>query len=83
MTLIESLACGTPVLAPRVGGAPEIIVPGINGELVAPEDVGELAFGIERLAETAKLIRGDAIISSVRKIDVGGYKGAIEAALAW
>ncbi len=34
MVLIESMACGTPVLAHSVGGVPEIVVEGKNGLLV-------------------------------------------------
>lgn len=34
MAALESLACGTPVIASHVGGNPEIITPGINGMLV-------------------------------------------------
>ncbi len=39
--LMESLACGTPVLASRVGGAPEILSEPCLGRLVAPGDVDE------------------------------------------
>ena len=34
MTLIESLACGTPVLTTKVGGAEEVIVNGKNGYFI-------------------------------------------------
>lgn len=46
--LMESLACGTPVLASRVGGAPEIVSEPRLGRLVAPGDAGEWS---EALAE--------------------------------
>jgi len=41
--VLECLACGTPVVATRVGGAPDMIQPGENGELVAPKDPDQLA----------------------------------------
>lgn len=38
----ESMACGTPVLASRVGGVAELVVEGISGWMVEPGDWGEL-----------------------------------------
>ena len=45
--LLESIACGTPFVASRVGGIPEIASPGID-RLVAPGDPLELADAIEQ-----------------------------------
>lgn len=42
----ESLACGTPVVASRVGGVPEIIDSGKIGLLSNPRDAGDLAKNI-------------------------------------
>jgi glycosyltransferase involved in cell wall biosynthesis len=50
--VLESLACGTPVVASRVSGVPEIIVSSDLGVLVEP-DVDAIARGLER-AFTAK-----------------------------
>jgi glycosyltransferase involved in cell wall biosynthesis len=44
---IESLACGTPVLARRVGGLPEIIREGVDGFF--GDDVAALAFFADRV----------------------------------
>jgi glycosyltransferase involved in cell wall biosynthesis len=33
LVMIEALACGTPVIAPPMGAAPEIVEPGVNGSL--------------------------------------------------
>lgn len=46
-TIGESLAHGTPVIATRVGGIPEMIRDGENGWLVPPGDVRALADAIE------------------------------------
>jgi glycosyltransferase involved in cell wall biosynthesis len=44
LAAIEALACGTPVLARRVGGLPEIIRDGVDGFF--GDDVTELAFHV-------------------------------------
>jgi glycosyltransferase involved in cell wall biosynthesis len=41
--VVESLAAGVPVVATAVDGTPEVVRPGINGELVAPADPTALA----------------------------------------
>jgi glycosyltransferase involved in cell wall biosynthesis len=45
-TALEALACGTPVVAFRVGGLPEIVEHEVSGFLAEPFDVRELAGGI-------------------------------------
>ena len=48
---LESLACGTPVVAFAVGGLPESVRPGITGRLVPPRDAGALGAAIRELLE--------------------------------
>jgi glycosyltransferase involved in cell wall biosynthesis len=48
LAVIEAMASGTPVIASRIGGLPEVIEHGETGFLVEPGDVGELR---ERLIE--------------------------------
>jgi glycosyltransferase involved in cell wall biosynthesis len=48
-TVIESLACGTPVVATAVGGIPEQIVDGETGFLVPPRDAHAMALRIEQI----------------------------------
>lgn len=42
-TMIEAMACGTPVVARRRGSIPEVVDPGITGEIVDSIDQGEAA----------------------------------------
>jgi len=56
-TLLEALAVGTPVIATRVGGIPEVVVDGENGLLVPAHDVEAIAAAIRRLA-TDDALRG-------------------------
>jgi len=49
IALAEAMACGTPVIATRVGGMPEVVAHGDAGLLVASGSVEELADAIRRL----------------------------------
>ena len=52
LVVMEALSCGTPVLATRVGGVPELIEPGRNGELVHPMQPEMLAEKLGELLES-------------------------------
>ena len=52
MTLLESMASGTPVIASSVGGVPEMIDHGSTGMLVPPKSA-------EILAESLNTVLGD------------------------
>lgn len=47
-TVMESMACGTPVVAFDIGGMPDMVREDISGWLVAPFDTGMLAKTIRR-----------------------------------
>lgn len=51
ISVLESLAMGTPVIASRVGGLPEMIEHGISGLLFMPGSIDGLAEAISRLIE--------------------------------
>jgi glycosyltransferase involved in cell wall biosynthesis len=48
-TLLEAMHLGLPIVASRVGGIPEIVTPGVTGELVPPGDPFALANTITAL----------------------------------
>jgi glycosyltransferase involved in cell wall biosynthesis len=47
MVVLEALSYGKPVVATRVGGIPELVVDGVTGRLVPPEDSSALAGAIK------------------------------------
>ncbi|MDE2485637.1 MAG: glycosyltransferase family 4 protein [candidate division NC10 bacterium] len=53
--LVQAMAMGTPIVATRVGGIPEVLGEGETGLLVAPDDPVELAAAIERLLTDREL----------------------------
>jgi glycosyltransferase involved in cell wall biosynthesis len=52
---LESMACGTPVIATKTGGIPEAVQDNKTGILVQQNDPKELAEAIQSLLEDAKL----------------------------
>lgn len=51
LSILEAMACGVPVVAPRVGGLPEIIRDGTEGLLVDGRDPGRFVDACSRLIE--------------------------------
>ncbi|HKC75361.1 MAG TPA: glycosyltransferase family 4 protein, partial [Chloroflexota bacterium] len=48
-TVYEAMGCGTPVVASRVGGIPELVVDGETGLLTSPDDPAALAEAVTTL----------------------------------
>jgi len=48
VALMEAMACGTPVVATRVSGIPELVEHGVGGLLAEPADARSLAQAIEQ-----------------------------------
>lgn len=61
LAALEAMACGTPVVATKVGGLPELILDGETGMLVPPEDERAMA---------------DALLKTLRDRDLAARLGA-------
>ncbi|MCS4101411.1 glycosyltransferase [Salinibacter ruber] len=80
-TVLESMACGTPVIGFEVGGIPDMVRPGETGWLAEPEDVRSLREAIEAsLSDDAvRRQRGERARAVVEKeytleVQARGYK---------
>jgi len=67
LSALEAMASGTPVVASRIGGVPEVVTDGETGILVDPGDVGALHDGLATLLADRRLARrmGDAARAAV------------------
>ena len=80
LVVLESLACGVPVVLPDHGAFPELIEATGGGLLFRPNDAGDLARALAELLENAEHRRGmgrcgrEAV---VRDFDIGGVAGKI------
>ena len=83
-SIIEAMALGTPVVASRVGGIPEILTDGADGLLVAPGDVAGLAQAIAALVDDRERRRSLAQAALARartSFDVSVLSARIQALL--
>ena len=60
LVLIESLACGTPVIARRIGALPEILRDGVDGFF--GDDITAMAFKVDRVVDLDRRAIRDSVI---------------------
>ncbi len=80
LTAIEALACGTPLIARRIGALPEIIRDGIDGFF--GDDVTAMAYTVDRVADLDRAAIRAAVIDrfSVERM-TDGYEAVYRAVL--
>jgi glycosyltransferase involved in cell wall biosynthesis len=49
MAVLEAFGCGVPVVGTDLGGLPELITPGVDGDIVPADDPAALAVALGRL----------------------------------
>lgn len=59
LAALEALSCGVPVVAPRVGGLPELLRTG-GGILYEPHDLQEAAYAVLRVLQNLPSLRKEA-----------------------
>jgi len=76
-TVLESLACGTPVAGFAVGGIPEMVRDGVTGCLAPRGDVRALRAGITTLLSNAD--RQREMSQTCRRVALAGYRLELQA----
>ena len=70
VVLLEAMACGTPCVASRVGGIPEIVDAPSNGRLVDPDDAQSLADAMEEVLAAGRHSFVDACLATSARSDL-------------
>lgn len=80
--IVESMACGTPVVATAVGAIPEIVEDGTSGYLTPQADSGAMAEAVQRLLQDAALSTqmGAAAAQRARQF---GLDKQVDAFMTW
>lgn len=82
LTVLEAMACGTPVVASRAGGIPEVVHDGVSGLLAPVADADSMAPAIEQLATDAALARAVASAGVARAGELT-LERQVDAYLSW
>jgi glycosyltransferase involved in cell wall biosynthesis len=75
--VLESMACGTPVIGFDVGGVPDMVRPGLTGLLAPREDVTALRAAIKSLLDDENLLM--AMSAACRQVVLDEYSLVIQA----
>ena len=84
VALMEALAAGVPVVASRLSGIPELVIPGRTGALVEPEDAAGLAAAIEAALRNPERARAEARVGQDlvrREFEIRGCVAALVRAI--
>lgn len=83
LTLIEAMACGTPVVCTRTGGMPEVPEDGVTGFVVPPLDRPALRAAVHRLTRADdETWRGHSLASRARAVRSFTWDAVARRALA-
>jgi glycosyltransferase involved in cell wall biosynthesis len=75
--LAEAMAVGTPVVATRVGGLPEVVRDGVDGALVPPGRPDALAAAVARVLARRDELGANAA-RSARRFSADDYARRVE-----
>lgn len=74
LVIIEAHAAGCPVVAPRIGGIPELIQEGVNGLLYEPGNIADLTRCLSQILSLPKFAFRPPLFPSVVETHITMYK---------
>jgi glycosyltransferase involved in cell wall biosynthesis len=81
LVMVESMACGTPVIVPPLGAAPELVVDGSSGFIRS--EIDEMVAAVDRLGELSPAdCRQRVADNFTAEVMVSGYERIFERVLA-
>ncbi len=80
LVVLEALACGTPVVAPRVGVVEDVIRNGVNGRVVPDNAPESLAAGVLEVLQWHRRDRDRRVAADVIRATAANYDWSIVAA---
>ena len=81
MVTIESMACGTPIIASNAGGSPEILEFGKIGTLFSPMNANSLSEAMSSFSSSPDNVSSDDLVRAAQKYDHHQVCSAVERAL--
>jgi glycosyltransferase involved in cell wall biosynthesis len=74
--ILEALACGCPVVAPRAGGIPSLVSEGVSGLLYAPGDLEDAVRATRSVLEDSS-VRNGLAASARERIESWNWENAV------
>ena len=77
LVITEALSVGCPVIAPRIGGIPEMLIEGTNGWLYTAGDVDDLARKLSKYHTISGFEQRPPLFSDVTKQYIDAYRKSL------
>jgi starch synthase len=81
-TLLEAMACGTPTICTNVASMPEVVVDGVTGVIVPPNDPAALGVALRNLLGNAERAQAMGAAGRRRVLEEFTWPAVVQRCLA-